>query len=52
VRVLTDRSYRPGKHEVVWDGLDARGREVAAGVYFYAMEAGAVRNARKMVLIK
>jgi len=52
VRVLSDRAWRPGEHEVVWDGLDGRGREVASGVYFYTMEAGGLRDARKMVLLK
>lgn len=52
VRVLSDRSYAPGEHEVIWDGLDARGREVAAGVYFYAMEADGFRDERKMVLLR
>jgi endonuclease I len=52
VRVLTDEPYRAGEHEITWDGLDARGHEVASGVYFYAMRAGDFRATRKMVLLR
>ncbi len=46
-----------GYHEIVWDGLDSRGRSSASGVYFYRMEfVDAERNAfsqsRKFVLLK
>jgi hypothetical protein len=34
VRVLLDASIEAGPHSIVWDGLDGKGRPVAAGVYF------------------
>jgi hypothetical protein len=34
VRTLVDRLFAPGRHEVVWDGLDDGGRRAARGVYF------------------
>ncbi len=52
VRVLADRDFRAGDHEVSWDGMDSSGRRVAAGVYFYSMDAGEYSAARKMVLLR
>lgn len=33
IRTLVDESLPPGRHEVVWDGRDAAGRDVASGSY-------------------
>ncbi|MFH1502761.1 MAG: endonuclease [Candidatus Eisenbacteria bacterium] len=52
VRVLTDAPWTPGEHEVVWDGLDGSGREVATGVYFYSMRTEQFEDRRKMVLLR
>ena len=41
-----------GSHEVAWDGLDASGRSVAAGVYCYRIEAGGWSESRRMMLVK
>jgi len=34
-----------------WDGRNSYGEEVSSGVYFYTMEAGEFRAARKMVIL-
>ena len=40
-----------GRHQVEWDGRDARGAAVASGVYFVKLEVGGeVQNAKVMVL--
>lgn len=39
-------------HEVAWTGLDQRGREVSAGVYFYQVTSGDHRAVGRMALIK
>ena len=58
VRTLISGDERgAGYHEVVWDGLDSRGRSTASGVYFYRMEyVDAERNvfsqSRKFVLMR
>jgi hypothetical protein len=52
VRVLADRPFEVGTHEVRWDGRDRQGRTVGSGVYFYRMTAGATNEVRKMVLLK
>jgi len=52
VRVLVDEEQGRGSYLAVWRGLDAAGREVGSGVYFYRVEIGDYRVERKMVLLK
>jgi hypothetical protein len=40
VRELENKTYGPGAFEALWDGLDALGRKVANGPYFYIIETG------------
>jgi glucuronoarabinoxylan endo-1,4-beta-xylanase len=39
-----------GTHRILWDGSNTRGEKVAAGVYFYSLQAGNESQVRKMVL--
>ena len=41
-----------GAYRAEWDGLDATGRRVSAGVYLYQFSAGNVVQTRKMLLLK
>jgi hypothetical protein len=41
-----------GQTVVKWDARDNRGSQVATGVYFYSVEAGAFKDVKKMVLMK
>ncbi|KPJ52923.1 hypothetical protein AMJ39_06520 [candidate division TA06 bacterium DG_24] len=52
VRELTSGKMHAGVHELLWDGLDARGREVASGIYFYRLEAGDFSETKRMVLLR
>jgi hypothetical protein len=52
VATLVDQDLPAGRHAAVWDGRDSSGHEVAAGVYFYRLEAGADVGIRKLLVIK
>ena len=50
--VLVDREFSSGRHELVWNGRDSQGRELASGVYFLRLEAGEFRDSEKVVLLR
>ena len=52
VRTLLDRSLEAGDHVIGWDGIDAVGRKVASGVYYYRLETPGFEGTRKMLLLK
>jgi hypothetical protein len=49
VRTLLDAPLAAGPHAVTWDGRDAAGRAVAAGVYFVRLERDGAVSVRKVV---
>ncbi|MFH1681449.1 MAG: FlgD immunoglobulin-like domain containing protein [Candidatus Eisenbacteria bacterium] len=51
VRSIDVPSVR-GTSEIAWDGRDREGREVAPGVYFVRLEAGARDASRKVVVVR
>jgi len=51
VAVLVDKKLPEGPGVATWDGTDARGRQVAAGVYFYRLSALGTRLTAKGVRI-
>jgi hypothetical protein len=52
VTTLVDRDLPAGPHSVTWRGHDDRGRQVATGVYFYALRSSKNVLTRSMVLLK
>lgn len=52
VRTLVDESQTGGTRSVVWNGSDDRGESVSSGVYFYVLDTGGKRLAKKLVLLK
>ena len=47
VRQLWDGPLAAGRHRFVWNGRDAEGKEVAAGVYVYKVEIDGQIQAKK-----
>jgi photosystem II stability/assembly factor-like uncharacterized protein len=52
VKTLADRPMDPGRHDVVWDGTDARGSRVAPGVYFTGVRTERASRYAKVVLLR
>jgi len=52
VRTLVDHKINSGKYSAEWDGKDDLGRQMASGVYFYAMQAGSFSKTMKMLMMK
>ena len=44
--------YTSKENSATWDGRDDYGHKCASGVYFYTIEAGEFRTAKKMTIIK
>ena len=51
VALLVDEAQPPGLHTAAWNGTDAAGRPVAAGVYLYRIRASGTGGTGRMVLL-
>ena len=52
VQTLLDENRAAGPHQIKWDGRDAKGSALPAGVYFYRLESGGYTQVRKMVIVR
>lgn len=52
VRTLVDDSRREGIYQVEWNGTDDRGSALPSGIYFYRLQAGNLKEVKKLVLVK
>jgi hypothetical protein len=52
VRTLANGIREAGRYEVDWNGRDASGQRVSAGVYFYRLTAGERVLTKKMTVMK
>ncbi len=53
VKTLFNRIQSLGDYDIVWDGRNDNGKEVADGVFFYVLLAdGIIQSARKLVVLK
>ena len=52
VRSLVCDELPAGPHEVVWDGRDDSGHQVASGCYLYALTTAAERRTGRMVVLR
>jgi flagellar hook assembly protein FlgD len=52
VSTLLDENINSGYHNVTWDGVDANGLSVSAGLYICTFQVQGVTLSSKMVLMK
>lgn len=52
VKTLADGFFTKGVREVVWDGKNQKGKEVASGIYFYRIKTKKYTEIKKMVLLR
>ncbi len=52
VRTLVNTRQQAGSYEVLWDGTNDFGQQVASGMYIYRIEAGDFVQAKRMTLLK
>jgi hypothetical protein len=52
VRTLVDGALEAGVHQLAWDGRDARGQLVPAGVYFARLGVGPEVHTRSLVFVR
>ena len=52
VRTLVDEGQKAGRHDIVWDGSDSKGKKVASGTYLYKVKADDQEVVNKMLMIK
>lgn len=52
VRTLVAGELAWGRHEVMWDGTNEAGMQVASGTYVYRLHSQGFSEARKMLLLK
>jgi photosystem II stability/assembly factor-like uncharacterized protein len=49
---LVDQKMAAGNYMATWNGLDRNGRQMATGIYFYALKIGNITKVKRMTLIK
>lgn len=52
VRALVDEHRETGRWEVMWNGTNEFGKQVASGVYFYVLRTPDFQQSRKMLLLR
>ena len=52
IACLVNAHNESGNHSVAWNGTDASGRAMAAGIYIYRLSANKGTLSRKMVLVR
>ena len=52
VNVLVNREQSAGTFEVEWNGMDAAGKELPAGIYIYRLSTDKIQISRRLMLIR
>lgn len=50
--LVAAESVSAGSHDIIWNGCDESGREVAAGVYLVKIVAGTYESSQRVTLVK
>ncbi|MCU0370746.1 MAG: T9SS type A sorting domain-containing protein [Bacteroidales bacterium] len=50
IKILTNREFSAGNHELNWDGKDESGSEVSSGIYLLKLETERGVDFRKLIL--
>lgn len=51
-KIINNREYSAGSHNVKWNGLSSSGYQLPSGIYFYKIDTGTFSSVRKMILIR
>jgi len=52
ILTLVDEIKNAGQHQVVWNGMDEQGRQVASGIYYAVLRDNSRKGMRKLILLK
>ena len=52
ITTLTNSFQNPGKHSIIWGGINSNGSYVPSGIYFYRMSSNGLTLVKKMILLK
>ncbi len=52
VKTLVAGDLEGGAHDIIWDGTNQAGMNVASGIYLYKLDANGVSQARQMTLLR
>jgi len=50
--LISNESYEPGVHNILWDGKSDKGLNVSSGIYLYNLKADQFRATKTFMLIK
>ena len=52
VKTLVNEEVAEGNYTIRWDGTDNKGNRLCEGIYFIRLNAGMIRQTKKIVLMK
>ena len=52
VATLVNENKSAGSYEILWNGTNNKGEQVASGTYIYRISAGDFIESKKMILVK
>jgi len=52
IALVSNEAMAAGTYRRLWDGRNSEGTQVASGVYFFELKAGAFSSKRKMILVQ